>query len=87
MYYIIKFPIIIKIFFLRLLKSNTIYLGFFLGGGGCTCGMWKFPAQELNLCHSSHPSCCSDNARFLTCCPTRDLSLLFNCENNLQWLL
>ena len=33
---------------------------------GHTCGMWKFPGQGLNSCHSSNPSCFSDNARSLT---------------------
>lgn len=28
--------------------------------------MWKFPEQGLHLCHSSDPSCSSDNARSLT---------------------
>ena len=29
---------------------------------GCTCGMWKFLGQELNLCHSSDPGHSSNNA-------------------------
>ena len=33
-------------------------ISFFLG---CTYGMCKFPSQGSNLCHSSDPSCCSDN--------------------------
>ena len=35
--------------------------------------MWKFLGQGLNLSHSSNLSCCSDNARSLTCCTTREL--------------
>ena len=34
---------------------------------GHTCGIWKFPGQLLNLCHSSHPSCYNDNTGTLTC--------------------
>ena len=40
---------------------------------GHVCGMWKFPGQGSNRCHSSDPSCCSDKARSLTCCATREL--------------
>ena len=29
-------------------------------------GMWKFPGQGSNLCHSSDPSGCSDNTGSLT---------------------
>ena len=39
--------------------------------------MQKFPGQELNPCHSSDPSCCSDNARTLTYCVTRELLVCF----------
>ena len=35
--------------------------------------MWKFPGQGLNLCHSSDPRYCSDNAGSLTCCIARKL--------------
>ena len=35
--------------------------------------MWKFLGQGSNLCHSSNLSCCSDNARSLTHCTTREL--------------
>ena len=31
------------------------------------CSIWKFPGQELNLCHSS------DNAGCLTHCTTKEL--------------
>ena len=44
-----------------LLPSNVIYL-FILG---CTCGMWKFPGQESNLCHRSDPSCALWQCRIL----------------------
>ena len=36
-------------------------------------GMWKFPGQGLNSHHSIHLSHCSDSARSLTCCATREL--------------
>ena len=36
-------------------------------------GVWKNPGQRWNPCHSSDPSCCSDNTRSLTCCTTREL--------------
>ena len=45
----------------------------------CACSMWEFPVQELDphhswdLCHS----CC--NARFLTCCSTRELTQIIFC--------
>ena len=34
--------------------------------------MWKFLSQGLYLCHSSHPTCCSDNAGAITHCTTRE---------------
>lgn len=36
------------------------------------CGMWKFLGQSSNPHHSNYPSHCSDNARSLTCCATRE---------------
>ena len=50
-------------------KKNFIF--------GCACSMWKFPDQGSNLHHSSDPSHCSDNARSLTSCPTRELQRMF----------
>ena len=42
-------------------------------------GMWKFPGQESNPCHSRSPSCCSNNVGSLTHCTTRALpSIAFN---------
>ena len=41
-----------------------------------TYGIWKFLAQGSNLCHSSNPSHCSDNARSLTSCPARELQII-----------
>ena len=41
---------------------------------GCAHGMWKFPGQGLSPCHSSHPGHCSDKARSLTHCASRELS-------------
>ena len=35
--------------------------------------MWRFLGQGSNLCYSSNPGCCSDNARSLTCSATREL--------------
>ena len=43
------------------------------------CGMWKFPGQGLNPLHSRDPICCSDNARYLTSCATRELFFFFVC--------
>lgn len=37
-----------------------------------TLGMWRFLGQGLELCHSSTPSYCSDNTRYLSCCATRE---------------
>ena len=36
-------------------------------------GMWKFPGQGSNPCHSSHPSHCRDNAGSLTHWATGEL--------------
>ena len=36
-------------------------------------GIWKFPGEGLNLCHSGNPSHSCDNARSLTLCTTREL--------------
>ena len=38
----------------------------------CTHGMWKFPGQGLNPCHSSDPGHCSDNAGTLTHWATKE---------------
>ena len=38
--------------------------------------IWKFPGQGWDPHHSSDPSLCSDNARSLTCCTTRELLLV-----------
>ena len=50
--------------------------------------MRKFLGQVLNSCHSSDPSCCSDNVRSLTHCTTRELHKIyhFNCFK-VQWSL
>ena len=37
--------------------------------------MWKSPGQRSNLCCNSEASCCSDNARSLTCCATREVTI------------
>ena len=45
--------------------------------GGHTCGIWKFPAQELNLkcsCNLRH-SC--GNTGSLTPCATEELPIMF----------
>ena len=44
---------------------------------GCTHGMWKFPGQGSNPCHSIDLSQCSDNTRSSTHCTTRELHNLF----------
>ena len=58
--------------------KNPSEFGGGAGGGlflfGCVCSTWKFPGQGLNPCHSSDPSHCSDNARSLIYCVTRELS-------------
>ena len=51
--------------FIYLLK--VLFL--FFGHG---CDIWKFLGQGSNLCHSSDPGCCSDNAESLTCCIIRE---------------
>ena len=57
---------------------NTVYiflllLVLFIYFFGCACGVWKFLGQGSNLCHSSNLSHCSDNARSLTFCTTKEL--------------
>jgi len=46
---------------------------FFFLATAKACGSWKFLGQGLNPCHSKQLSCCSDNARSLTHCATREL--------------
>ena len=59
-----------------MLNSNSLSLFkifnyYFLFGH--THIMHKFLGQVWNLCHSSDMSHCSGNARFLTCCTTKEL--------------
>ena len=60
---------------------SSFSLSLFLGVGGVYAwGRWKLLGQGSNPCHSSNLSCCSDNARSLTSCTTREfffLSFLF----------
>ena len=44
---------------------------------GWACGMQKFLGQGSNQHHSSDPGHCSDNAKSLTCCATKELQLYF----------
>ena len=37
-----------------------------------THSMLNISDQRSNLCHSSDPSCCNDNARSTTCCAPRE---------------
>ena len=68
------FSIAVRIFSKHLsLFTSTIKKTFFFLG--YACGLWKFPGQGSNPCHSSDPGCCSDNSRSLTCCATRKLLL------------
>ena len=61
------------------LKSQfgIFFLSFFFFFG-LALGMWNFLGQELNPCHSSNPSHCSDNARSLTCWVLRDFQVCGN---------
>ena len=61
-------------------NGNYYYLYFILFFGHAH-SMWKFPDQGLDLCHSSDLSCCSDNARSLTCCTTRELPIIISILN------
>ena len=54
-------------------KDLNFYLFIYLGH---THGIWKILGQGLNLCHSSDPSCCSDNTRSLTCYATENTKAL-----------
>ena len=49
------------------------FLGWFLFFSGPARGLWKFPEEGSNLCHSSDPNRCSDSARSLTPCAAREL--------------
>ena len=50
-----------------------------------TRGMWKFPGQGSNPCHSSNLSRFSDNAGSLTCCATKELcDVLFGHLSSLE---
>ena len=40
---------------------------------GCTCSTWTFLGQELNPCHSSDPSHCTDSTGSLSRFTTREL--------------
>lgn len=51
-------------------KSYQNVLDFLAAPAACG-GMWKFPGQASNLCHSSD-SHCSDNAKSFTCCAKRE---------------
>ena len=44
---------------------------------GCPCGMWKFPGQGSNLCHSGDPCHSCGNAGSLICCPQGNFQLSF----------
>lgn len=53
-------------------------------------GRWKFLGQGSNTCHSTDPSYSSDNARYLTCCTTREFPEMsgFGTTSDLQsWTL
>ena len=53
-----------------------------------THSMWKFLGHRLNPCHSSNPSHCSNNARSLTHCATRELLMYkFLCGHVFSFLL
>ena len=56
-------------------ERNTLsgYSALFLFCFDRTRGKQRFPGQGSNLGHSSNPSYCSNNARYLTCCATEEL--------------
>ena len=57
---------------MKLRKHQFFFFTFY----GCFCGMWKFLGQALNVCHSSDPGHCCDNAGSFTHCATRELLLV-----------
>ena len=57
------------------LESSFTFLSSSIIIFGCTCGLWKFLGQKSNPCHGSDPSYCSDNARSLTTCATREFPI------------
>ena len=50
-----------EVSFVLFFTTTPSFINFF----GCAHGMWKFPGQGSNPCHSSDPSCCSDNSQIL----------------------
>ena len=50
-------------------KMQNRRINFFFG---CTGSVWKFLGQRLNLHQSRNPNHCSDNAKSLTGCTTRE---------------
>ena len=56
--------------------KNTFLWAFFVVCFGHSCGMWKFPGQGSNPCHSSDPGLCTDNARSLIYYAIRELPFL-----------
>ena len=53
--------------------NSCCSLFFFFFFFGCAHSMWKFSGPR----HSNNSSHCSENARSLACCPTRELLLTF----------
>ena len=66
--YYILWDMFLKMNVIDMLQDFFFFFFFF----GYAFSLWKFLGQELNLCHGSYLSHCSDNTGFLTSCATRE---------------
>ena len=64
-----------------LLIKNRLVLFFFFFFFSVRPETWNFLGQGSNPSHNSDPSCCSENTGSLTCCTTRNSSLILFCNN------
>ena len=53
----------------RLIDHVWVYFQILFYLFGHAYSIWKFLGQGSNPCHNIDPSCCSDNAGYLTCYP------------------
>ena len=70
---------------LKYLDYTFILFYFILILFGCTHDMWKFLGQGSNPCHSNDPSHCSDKAKSLTQCATREVIFILKTQHPI-WL-
>ena len=56
-------------------RTQSLARSLFFFFPGRAWGMWKFPGQGSNPCHSSNLGCCNNNTRSLADCTTRELHM------------